>query len=108
MELTLKTRVLLGLAAVCMCIVAAPLPVPADAPVRSEITAQAADSEPGNAQGARATDTPAAGEGTDNRLEREVVPSLPFTGLDVLTLLGVAVALTLLAWILHRLSAPRG
>ena len=108
MELTLKTRVLLGLAAVCMCIVAAPLPVPADAPVRSEITAQAADPATAEARGDRASAGPAAGEATDNRLEREVVPSLPFTGLDVLTLLGVAVALTLLAWILHRLSAPRG
>ena len=107
MELTLKTRVLLGLAAVCMCIVAAPLPVPADAPVRSEITAQAADPQAAETQNGRATDAPAATEGTA-RLEREVVPSLPFTGLDVLTLLGVAVALTLLAWILHRLGAPRG
>lgn len=102
MELSLKTRVLLGLAAVCMCVVAAPLPVPADAPVRSEITAQAASAaDPG-------AGNPAASAGADNSLEREVVPSLPFTGLDVLTLFAVAVALTLLAWALHRLSAPRG
>jgi hypothetical protein len=101
MALSVKIRVLLGLAAVCMCIVAAPAPVPADAPVRSDVTAQAADTGEVPTTAAQAT----AGE--PSSLDREVVPSLPFTGLDVLTLLGVAIALTLLAWILHRLSAPR-
>jgi hypothetical protein len=101
MALSVKTRVLLGLAAICMCIVAAPVPVPADAPVRSDVTAQAAD--PGEVPAARAQ----AASAESDRLDREVVPSLPFTGLDVLTLLGVAIGLTLLAWVLHRLSAPR-
>ena len=101
MQLSLKTRVLLGLAAVCMCIVAAPVPVPADAPVRSDGMAQAAEiSDAGPGALPAATEEPGG-------LDREVVPSLPFTGFDLLTLLGVAVALTLLAWILHRLSAPR-
>lgn len=100
MDLSLKTRVLLGLAAVCMCIVAAPVPVPADAPVRSAVTAQAADG-----QEAVPAAVPVAEE--SDGLDRQVVPNLPFTGLDLLTLLGVAVGLTLLAWILHRLSAPR-
>ena len=103
MELTLKTRVLLGLAAVCMCIVAAPAPLPAEAPVRSEITAQAAGNDEGTA-----TDNAQATAQEPSALDREVVRTLPFTGLDVLTLLGVAVGLTLLAWVLHRLSAPRG
>jgi hypothetical protein len=101
MAFSLKTRVLLGLAAVCLCIVAAPLPVPADAPVRSDVTAQAADKSEVPASRAQ------AGPGEPSSLDREVVPSLPFTGLDILTLFGVAIALTLLAWILHRLSAPR-
>ncbi len=100
MQLSRKTRVLLGLAAVCMCIVTAPLSVPADAPVGSQITAQAAEGQAAPAAAAQPIDE-------RDRLDREVVPNLPFTGLDVLTLLGVAVALTLLAWILHRLSAPR-
>ena len=100
MQLSLKTRVLLGLAAVCMCIVAAPLPAP-DAPVRGNITAQAADTQETQATPASANvDNP-------NSLDREVVTNLPFTGFDVLTLLGVAVGLTLLAWVLHRLSRPR-
>ena len=101
MALSVKIRVALGLAAISMCIVAAPAPVPADAPVRNDVTAQAAD--PGEVTATTAQ----AGAGDPSSLDREVVPSLPFTGLDVLTLFGVAIALTLLAWILHRLSAPR-
>jgi hypothetical protein len=102
MAFQIKTRVLLGLIAVCMCIVAAPAPVPADAPTRDGNTAGAAEPQAGNASDA----VPVSSEESSD-LEREVVPNLPFTGLDVLTLLGVAVGLSLLAWILYRLSAPR-
>ena len=99
MAFTLKTRVLLGLAAVCMCVVAAPLQVPAEAPAPAD----------NGQQHSRNHQTEAAPVSNDESrgLERTVVPDLPFTGLDVLTLLGVAVILTLLAWVLYRLSAPR-
>jgi hypothetical protein len=109
MPLSLKTRVLIGLAAVSLCIVAAPLQVPAEAPVRGdERVAQAQDPQPqaADSQDDQATAVTVSAE-EPTGLEREVVPNLPFTGLDVLTLLGVAVVLTLIAWILHRLSAPR-
>src|SRR5215210_6872908 len=102
MAFQVKTRVLLGLVAVCMCIVAAPAPVPADAPTGDGNTAGAAQ----RLEADTATAVPVSSE-QSNDLEREVVPNLPFTGLDILTLLGVAVGLSLLAWVLYRLSAPR-
>lgn len=105
MSLKLRTRVLLGLAVLTMCIVASPLPVPAESPEASPPVA-AADSEGiEQARSAQADAVPAEEEPSD--LQRSVVPNLPFTGLDLLALLGVAVALALMAWILHRLSAPR-
>ena len=102
MAFQIKTRVLLGLIAVSMCVVAAPAPVPADAPTRDDITAGAAQR-----QGAETTEAVPVSSEDSGELEREVVPNLPFTGLDILTLLGVAIGLSLLAWVLYRLSAPR-
>jgi hypothetical protein len=98
MAFQLKTRVLLGLIAVSFCIVAAPMPLPADAPARNG-TAQAAAT--GADQAAQASAAVPTG------LERQVAPNLPFTGLDILTFVGVAVGLSLLAWVLYRLSVPR-
>ncbi|MGH2981401.1 MAG: hypothetical protein ACRDKV_05100 [Solirubrobacterales bacterium] len=40
-------------------------------------------------------------------LQQEVVSGLPFTGLDVVALLAVAVALTSMGLVLRRLAADR-
>ena len=61
------------------------------------------------AQAAPAVDGPdpkSAAEGTveSSRLDREVVRGLPFTVLDVLTLLGVVVAVGFMALALRRLT----
>jgi hypothetical protein len=106
MSLKLRTRILLGLAVLTMCIVASPLPVPAESPPASPPVA-ATESE--GVEQARNAQARAVADGDDEArgLQRAVVPNLPFTGLDLLVLLGVAAALALMAWTLHRLSAPR-
>lgn len=97
---------LLGLAAVAtvaVLLIAAPSPARAADPTEAQYGNTVTQVAGGTGGGVTETPAPQPSSG----LEKNVVGGLPFTGLDVLALAAVAVALGTIGLVLRRLTAER-